>query len=505
VRQLFVENFLLCLLGAAAALVLAIWSLEVLKPALVSALASEPRAQAFVRTIEIGLDGRIIGFGVVLSAVAGLTAGLAPALHSVRRDGVFALKGDGTAFGRKMTPSRLRALLLVGQVASCLALLSVCGMMTGKLVRIRANGTGFITDGVYLVGASAPSGAANALSSDPLGAVETLRTLPGVASACMVADIPLRKPGDNLRSVSILLADGKPQRISHDRVSAGFFEAFGVPVLRGRAFTPKEVQSGAQVIVVSESTARRLWPGQEALGQLVAVDDALFVSRKRDSKDDKITYRECEVIGVSRDFLSDWGGNQGKDLMFLPVAPNGAAANILVRLQTDSLAVMRSVEQTATAAGLPIRFRDSLAQVVDRGLWPYRMFAAISGTLTALALLLAIVGLYGVVSFCVNQRTREIGVRMALGATAESLTAFFVRQGMRLVGYGILIGLVGGVGFGVLMAKVIPGADFAGTPAFRAFVFAVVTVLLGIVAAVACWLPARRAAKVDPMVALRAE
>src|SRR6187551_447594 len=182
VRQLFAENILLCVLGAGAALLLAIWTLQALKPALVSALASEPKAQHFVSMIEIGLDGRIIGFGAVLAAVAALTAGLAPALHSVRRDGVFALKHEGSVFGRKMTPSRLRNLLLIVQVAVCLSLLTVSGMMTGKLLRMRASDTGFVTDGVYLVTPSAASGAANALASDPLGAVETLGALPGVAS-----------------------------------------------------------------------------------------------------------------------------------------------------------------------------------------------------------------------------------------------------------------------------------------------------------------------------------
>jgi ABC-type antimicrobial peptide transport system permease subunit len=176
-----------------------------------------------------------------------------------------------------------------------------------------------------------------------------------------------------------------------------------------------------------------------------------------------------------------------------------------VRLQADSPQVVRGVEQTAAAAGLPVKFQDKLATVVDRGLWPYRAFASVSGALTSLALLLATVGLYGTVSFGVNQRTREIGVRMALGATTERVVGFFVRQGMRLVAWGVGLGLVGGSAFAVLLGKVMPGADFHGTPAFRCLVFAAVTLLLTIVALIACWLPARRAAKVDPMVALRAE
>ncbi len=507
VRQLFAENLLLCALGAAAALLLAMWSLQALKPALVSALAAEPKAQAFVATIDIGLDRRIIGFGALLAVVAGLTAGLAPALHSVRRDGMFALKGTGTAFGQKLTPARLRSLLLVGQVAVCLTLLAVCGLMTGKLLRIRASSTGFAMDGVYvMLKPSAVDSAGSAYAQDMLGSVETLRTLPGVASACIVADIPLRKPGDNVRSVPVMVPGEKPTRISYNKVSAGFFEAFGVPVVRGRAFTPREISGGAQVVVVSESAAQRLWPGQEALGKVLAVDDSLFVQRTGpEAGEPGQAYRDCEVIGVSRDFMSNWGGSKDRDLMLLPLPPKVAAGSILVRVETDSASVLRGVESTAAAAGVPLKFAERLATVVDRGLWPYRAFAAISGTLTALALLLATVGLYGVVSFGVNQRTREIGVRMALGATTERVTGFFVRQGMWLVAWGVVLGLAGGTGFSALLAKVMPGADFHGTLAFRCAVFAVVTVLLSGVALVACWLPARRAAKVDPMVALRAE
>lgn len=507
VRQLFAENLLLCLIGAAAALLMAMWALEALKPALLSALASEPKAQAFVSTIEIGLDHRIVLFGAVLAVVAGLTAGLAPALHAVRPDGMFALKGEGSAFGRKLTPSRLRGLLLVGQVAVCLTLLAVCGLMTGKLLRIRAGETGFVTDGVYVMQKpNSADGAHSALTTDLLGSVELLRAMPGVTSACLVAEIPLRKPGDNLRSVLFRLGAGNPERISYNRVSPGFFEAFGVPIVRGRGFTLKETLSEAPVVVISESVARRLWPGEEALGKVIAVDDALFVQRQDpDATEPGRTYRELQVVGVSRDFRSNWGRNDMAQVLLLPLPAKVGAGSILVRVASESAAALRGIERTMLAADIPLKFADRLGNVMDRGLWPYRAFAGISGTLTALAVLLATVGLYGVVSFGVNQRTREIGVRMALGASAERVTGFFVREGMKLVVAGSALGLVGGAGFAVLLGKVMPGADFAGTVPFRLLVFAVVTVLLMVVALIACWLPARRAARVDPMIALRAE
>jgi len=508
VRQLFAENFLLCVLGAGAALLLAIWTLQALKPMLLSLLAGEIEARNYVSMIEIGLDRRMVGFGAVLAVVAGLTAGLAPALHSVRRDGVFALKQDGSAFGRKMTPSRLRGLLLVGQVAASLTMLAVSGLMTGTLLKARAAEAGFSTDGVYQVRPAAPGGTAGAFASDPLGAVETLRMLPGVAAACLVAETPLGKPGGNLRSVLVKIAGGNPMKAGYNRVSAGFFEAFGVPVQRGRAFSPHEVAAGAPVVVMSEATARWLWPGQEAVGKILSVDASMFGRRAgQPAPALNQSYRDFEVIGVTRDFRSNWTGTENAEqrVIMFPLPAEGAAGTLYVRLQADSTGMLRGVERTAATAGLPVQFQERLATIVDRSLWPFRAFALISGALSGLALLLATVGLWGVMSFGVSQRVREIGVRMALGATAERVTGLLVRQGMRLVTWGVAAGLVGGAAFTALLGKALPGAHFTGDLAFRCVVFCVVTVFVAGVALLACWLPARRAAKVDPMVALRAE
>lgn len=506
VRQLLAENFLLCGLGAAAALLLAVWTLQALQPILMSALDELPEAKNYVSKIEIGLDRRIIGFGVLMAAVTGLTAGLAPALHSVRRDGVFALKHEGSAFGRKLTPSRLRAFLLIGQVAVCLTLLAVSGLMTGKLLKVDISDAGMAVDAVYRMRVSEVGRVGTALANDPLGAVETLRTLPGVASACLVSETPLRKPGDNFRAVLVKKANGNPEGIHYSRVSAGFFEAFGVPVQRGRVFTPREVASGAPVVIVSETAAQRLWPGEEPVGQFLSVDVAtLDRNAGQVAGASNQTFRDYEVIGVARGIRNNWSQNDHKRLVWFSLPAKGGSGSIYVRLQTDSTAVMRGVEQMAAAADVPVEFDEKLATIVSRSLWPFRAFAQFSAVLSGLALVMATVGLYGMMSFAVNQRVKEIGVRMALGATAGRVTGLFVRQGMRLVAWGAAAGLVAGMAFAVLLGKAMPGAGFAGDLAFRCTVFAVVAAFLVSVALVACWLPARRAAKVDPMVALRAE
>jgi len=506
VRQIFVENFLLCGLAAAAALLLAVWTLQVLRPIGMSAFSDLPEVRNYLGRIDIGIDRRILGFGALMAAIAGLTAGLVPALHAVRRDGVFALKREGSAFGRKMTPSRLRALLLVGQVAVCLTLLSVSGLLTGKFMTMDSADSGLSVDGVYQMKASDVSGAGTLLAHDPLGAIETLRTLPGVASACLVSEIPMRKPGDNFSGVPVKAAEDKTQGVAYSRVSAGFFETCGVPVLRGRAFTPAEVVSGRDVVIVSEAAAERLWAGQEAVGKFLSVDvAALDRESGQAAGEGNQIFREYAVIGVARGLRNNWSQNDRKELLWFPMPPKRVSGSILVRLQTDSPTVLRGVERMAAAAGVPLEFKEKLATIVDRSLWPFRGFAWFSSALSGLALIMATIGLYGVMSFGVNQRVHEIGVRMALGATAGRVIGLFVRQGMRLVAWGVAVGLVGGMAFAVLLGKALPGAGFAGDLAFRGGVSAMVTAFLASVALLACWLPARRAAKVDPMEALRCE
>ncbi|MEO6567780.1 MAG: ADOP family duplicated permease [Opitutaceae bacterium] len=507
VRQLFTENLVLCGLGAGAALLLAIWTLQALQPIAMSMLADEIQARNFLSMIEIGLDRRIVGFGALLAIVAGLTAGLAPALHSVQREGLFALTREGAVFGRKMTPSRIRGLLLIGQVAVCLTMLAVSGMMSGKLLRTRAAETGFSTDQVFELRSAALSGARNTLADDPLAAVETLRTIPGVASAGLVSATPLRKPGKNVAGwIHVKTANHDPEQIGYNRISAGFFEAFTVPLKSGRTFTPSEVASGEAMVVVSEFAARALWPGQEAVGQILSVDVATLERRAgQTAEEENRIYREFAVIGVARDIRGDWSRNTAEKLLWFPLPAKGASASLFVKLQAEATSVRESVEAAAQAAGVPVQFQDRLSAIVDRGLGPYRAFAWVGGALTCLSLVLATVGLYGVMSFGVNQRVREIGVRMALGATAERVTLLFLRQGMRLVAWGLGFGLVGGVAFMTLLNTALPGADFVGSLAFRCGVFTVMTIFLAGVAFLACWLPSRRAARVDPMIALRVE
>ena len=506
VRQLMAENFLLCGLGAMAALLLALWTLQTVQPIMLAGVADIPGAKNFVSRIEIGLDGHIIGFSALLALVAGLTAGLAPALHSVRRDVLFSLKHEGSAFGQKVTPSRLRSLLLVGQIAICLTLLGVSGLITGRLVNTDIADSGVAVKGVYQMRAAATNVVGTVLANNPLNAVETLRTIPGVASACLVSETPMRKGGDNFREMRVKVDDDYSHGIHYSQVSAGFFETVGISLLRGRTFTPGEVAATAPFVIVSETAAQRLWPNQEAIGKIVTIDSlSVGGGNGRLVALPNQDFRDYEVIGVAPGIRNNWSTNDQKQLLWFPLPAEGASGTILVKLETDSASVIRGVERMATAADVPLKFAEKLETIVNRSLWPFRTFAQFSAVLSGLALIMATVGLYGVVSFGVNQRVKEIGVRMALGATAERVTRLFVRQNMRLVAWGVALGLVASAAFASLLGNVMPGAGFAGGLAFRCIVLTLVTAFLVSVALIASWLPARRAAKVDPMLALRAE
>jgi len=507
VRQLFTENLVLCLVGAAAGLLFAVWTLHALRPLAAWFLDEADGMGYVVNLVKIGPDRRIVAFTAMLGVVAGFAAGLLPALQSASANLFSLLKDEGSAFGRRIRPARLRHFLAIVQVAVCLAILSVNGIMAGNLVKVRSGALGFSPERVFLVGVTAKNGAPTS-SSTPAGlpgTVETLRTLPGVVSACVVRRTPLRTPFENVGSLMVKTPGDLAtlERFSLNWVSSGFFETFCVPLRIGRGFTPQEIARDESVAVVSEAAARRLWPGQDAVGQTLSVSTV----SARNSGQATETYRNYEVIGVAGDFRSNWAsiGDDEPPLVLFPLPRDKLFPGIYVRVQADSASVLSGIVRVAATAGIPLEFRERLSSVVEHGLVPFRVMAWLSGLLAGLALVLATVGLYGIMAFGVNQRVREIGVRVALGATAGKVVTLFVREGMRRAAIGMAWGLAGGVAFAVGVTKLFPKGVIADGAWFRLAVFGVVTVFLAGVALLASWLPARRAAKVDPIVALRCE
>ena len=498
VRQLLTENLLLCVLGAVIGLGLASWTLQLLLPMVVSQLpldwAMESRQLAFFKTTP---DLRVLGFTALLALGATLVVGLLPALHTARSNLVAAAHGEGTAFGRRLTPSRVRQLLVITQVAVSLTLLSCAGLLARKLIEQRRADVGYDAHAVF--GMKVLPAATTDVRPSSRQVLETLRDVPGVAAAALANPAPLLGMMPTRIRLVGASANGTEERVIASFISEGFFDTFSISLLRGRTFREAELNSAGRTIVVSETLARHLWPGQEAVGQILAVSEERWASRDRPAPPD--AFRECEVIGVARDIMMATFHDNHR-LLYLPFQlDRDGHVPVYVRPRSVSGAALAEIVRAAKVEGVELEIERRHSFWVGFYVLPFYAFAAVSGTLGALALGMASVGLYGLMTFAVNQRVREIGIRMALGATTQNVVRHFVLEGMRLVGIGLALGLVGGALFALALAKLLQGF----VDAFDPVAFGVVTLLFGGIALFACWLPARRATKVDPVVALRAE
>lgn len=499
VRQLLTENALLCALGAGLGLGLGVWTLQVILPKII-AVYLPPSAMLAIHPVP---DLRVLGFTAVLTIGATLTAGLLPALHASRAGFGAALHSEGAAFGRKLTPARLRKVLLVVQVAVSLMLLSCAGVLVRNLLVLKKTDRGFDPHAVFTVSLTS-----NATMADKgraqQQALQAVQGLPGVAGCGLAAPMPFEVANGIRAGIQMAgtNSDGPGQDVQSTFITGGLLDTLGIPLRRGRTFGDADQRAAARVILVSESLARQLWPGQDALGKTLAVSEARWHPGPADGQNFKGVFRDCEVIGVAADAGLQFGDDDSRASLYLPYAFDQPMwAGSLVRARDDSAAARRELVRAAQAAGVSLHFGRTLSDWIEQTELALYGFAVLGCALGGLALAMASVGLHGLMTFAVNQRVREIGVRMALGASAEAVVGLFVRQSMKLVAVGLVFGLLGAGLFALLLDKILLG--FKG--AFDPLAFGVVTVLFAAIALFACWLPARRAAKVDPMVALRAE
>lgn len=500
VRQLLTENLLLCVPGSMLGLLLATWTLQLLLPVVVSRLPNDwainTRQLVFFRTTP---DFHVLGFTSLLTFGAMLVTGLLPAWHVSGRNLIAAVRNEGHPVAGRLTPSRLRKLLVIGQVAISLTLLSCAGVMTRNLIAQQRLETGYDAQAVFAV-ALAP----NPGSTNPEGefrrALALVRAIPGVAASGVAAPAPLRG-GRNTRVRPHGPASGGTElRVNISFISEDTFEAFGIALRRGRTFREAELHSASRTIVVSETLARRLWPETDPLGQTLAVSEELWSSRDRPAPPD--AFRACEVIGVARDIQMTQPNEENHELVYFPAPLDvWSGAPVYVRPRQVTANAMAEIVSAAKAGGLNLQFERRHSYWVDFVMLPYYAFAVTSASLGLLALGMASVGLYGLMTFSVHQRVHEIGVRMALGATPGQVVRLFVREGLGLVSVGLALGLVGGGLFVLAWSKLLHGF----IDAFDPVAFGAVTLLFGVIAGFACWLPARRATKVNPMIALRAE
>jgi macrolide transport system ATP-binding/permease protein len=504
IRQLLTESVLLALAGGAGGLLLAFWLVGFMR-------AYSPPANFFPVAFDFSLDRSVLGFTLLLSVLTGLVFGIAPALQASKPDLVAALK-DETALmpgagGRGARRFTLRNLLVVAQVALSLVLLVSAGLFLRSLQRAQSIDPGFDAEHVLTM----PLNINLLRYTKAQGqefyrqVLERVASLPGVQSATLTRTPPLS--GASRQSTVTGAGQEASERASTSESTGGgvegvadnvtltspvalnYFRTLGIPLLRGRDFNAQDSEGAPGVAIVNESFARRYFPNQEPIGQRVSLSGA------------KGPW--LEVVGLARDSKYITLGEAPAPFIYQPLAQHHESGVVLlVRTSVAPSSLVPSVrrEVQSVERNLPLTNARTMTELLGNSLFPARMGAILLGAFGLLALLLASVGLYGVMSYSVSRRTREIGIRMALGARGGDVLRLVLGESMMLVAVGMLLGLVAAFAATRLLSGFLYGVSPTDPAAFVGIVL-----LLALVALAASLVPARRAARVDPMVAFRYE
>ena len=489
VRQFLTESVLLAALGGVIGLLLSVWGVTLLKTFI-------PENISQVKSIAV--DARVLGFTVLVTLLTGLVFGLAPALQASRFNLNETLKEGGRDAAAARGGNRIRGLLVVAEVAVSLVLLVGAGLLINSFMRLRSVDPGFRTDklltmSVVLPEQKYPDHARRAgFYTDMIRRVEAL---PGVRSAGVTNWIPLVMQGDSI-GVTIEgqpAPTGKPHIIVTRVVSPHYFGTMGIRLLEGRVFEEgRDRVDSPCVVVVGESVARKYWPGESALGK------RLSPGRPESEAD------WCQVVGMVKDVRQMELAAEPKPQMYFTYeqADLFAPRHLVVSTEGDPLALAGTVRKTVWEVDRdqPVSNVNTMEGVLSESIARQRFSTLLLGVFAGVALVLAAVGIYGVMSYSMAQRTREIGIRMALGAQKRDVLKLAVGQGLRLVVIGVGIGLIGAFALTRVMSSLLFGVS-ATDPA----TLVTISLVLVLVALLASYIPAHRAAKVDPLIALRYE
>jgi putative ABC transport system permease protein len=486
VRQLLTESLLLALFGCGAGVLVGAWASR--------ALSSIHIHMALPISLNFGLDWNVLGYSALAALLAGMIVGIMPAIRAASASPGAALhEGGRTASARH---HRVRNALVVAQVAGSIVILTVAGLFTRSLFKARQMDLGFnsnhlinFTIDPHEVGYDDAQG-----REFYKNLLERVRALPGVKSTALAFTYPsngIYLSADGVYIKGHLLPKGEPPpRIYVNNVSPDYFKTLGIPIVEGRPFADTDTATAPRVAVINETMARRFWPKEDPIGKQFPTDSA--------------TGKPWQVVGVARD-------SKYYDLFSKPIPyfyrsldqDYISIQTLQVRSMLPPATLDRQVEEQIheLAPGLPIFDIQSMNQALDGGgFYEFRLGAYLAAALGLLGLILAAVGVYGVVSYSTSQRTREIGIRMALGARPADIWQSIFRQGLVIVGLGALAGIVIALGLTRVMSHMLFGVSASDPVTYLG-----VTILIAAVTLVACYIPARRAAKVDPMVALRYE
>jgi putative ABC transport system permease protein len=484
VRQLLTESVLLAFMGGGLGLLIGVWAVQ-------AAMKLVPAQDILTRGIKV--DGRVLAFTLVVAVLTGILFGLAPALQSSKIGLTQALKETGLKPG---SGHRLRDLLGALEAAMAFVLLIGAGLLIRSFGKLLEENPGFRTSDLVAARVSLLEPryrAAEAQLNFLQEVLASIKALPGVRDAAFANELPFGRGGGVMLGLDIeggpKFEGGSGVGAFYLAVSADYFQTMGIPLLRGRSFTERDAKGSTPVVVISQSLARRGWPGQNPLGKHFS-----FAG---------IPQQSAEVVGVAGDVRGFELGGKPWPQMYFPILQQPQNAVFLVihatrnssALSASLRAVIRSVDKNEPVASI-----GTMDQLISQSVSEPRFRTLLLGIFAGLALLLAVVGIYGIVSYSVSQRTHELGVRMALGAERIDVLRLVVGQGMRLTLIGVAAGLLASFGLTRLLTTYLFSVRSTDP-----VTFVVVCAVMLAVAMLASYIPARRATKVDPIVALRYE
>ena len=499
IAQMFVESALLAIAGGIAGLLLALWGVRAL-------IAASPAI--IPRVAKVTIDARVLLMTLGLTAATAVFFGLLPALRSARVDLTETFRdGDrGSSEGRGK--HRLRGALVASEFSLALVLLMGAGLMIRSVAALQHIDPGFdprnvVTMTISTAGTS--QGEPSMRAAFFADALARVRAIPGIESASYINHLPIAGDAWGFSYA----VEGRPKPKPGDApvatyrvVFPGYFRAMHIPLLRGRDVAESDRADASQVVVINEHMAKVRWPGEDAIGKRITLDDSTWVT----------------IVGIAKNTVRDEWAAPPEDEMFLPYAQQRtfstnpasrfAYLTLVARIACTSRAQCNAAALSAPIVravrgidrNIPISDVQSMSSVVDQATAESRFYMMLLGAFASIAVALAAVGIYGVMSYSVSRRTHEIGIRIALGAEPGTVLRFVMRQGMTLTLFGAGVGLVAAFALTRLMGRLLYGVG-AGDPA----TFAVVTAVLCGVALLATYLPARRATRVDPLLALRSD
>jgi putative ABC transport system permease protein len=485
VRQFLTESVLLSLLGGVCGLLLAKWGTDV--------LVSMATGYLPVMT-EISLDWRVLSFTLVLSLLTGIVFGLAPAMHISKTDLQDAMK-DGGSGGASRRGSWLRGLLVVAEVAAALILLVGAGLLLKSFLHLQRVNPGFRTENVLTMRISLPDGkykSAEANAGFYRQLLDRVAVLPGVEASGVINLLPVLQAGYNGEFQIVGQepdTSGKPPLVEIRMVSPDYFRALGVPLVAGRIFSARDQQGSEAVAIVNQEFARRLIPNQDPLGKYIKDDEGPGI----------------KIVGVVGDVKQFGLIAPTIPELYTPYtqsSPPGATQTMTLVVRSfgdpEALAPALRKEVSSVDPAQPVYEVQTMQAVIGKAVSYQRLNMQLLAIFATLAMILAVIGIYSVMSYQVSQHTREIGIRMALGAQPWHVLRLILRQGLTLTLLGVVLGVAGAFGLTRLLASLLFGVT-ASDP----LTYLLVSLLLILVALLACIVPARRATKVDPLFALR--